>query len=198
MFLRDDAADRQLQRLTSKNQRGHSFHSWSSETTTASSKDGATGSSSDALLHALIRDLSFWDAIPPCSKSTSMFPSPLPQRPTSHDGYQNGQILKRGRSAATVSSSNSPERQTSNSRRNRDKSNRHESSARSKNNRGTISNSNEHTGWGQPLPTPQWKSTVDPTSGSTYWYDAVTRRTQWETVSFIIMFVFLRRHHQTE
>jgi hypothetical protein len=29
-----------------------------------------------------------------------------------------------------------------------------------------------------------WKSAVDPSSGRTYYYDAVTRQTQWEKVRF--------------
>jgi hypothetical protein len=36
-------------------------------------------------------------------------------------------------------------------------------------------------------PPPVWKSTVDPNTGRTYYYDLVTRRTQWEKVSHMQM-----------
>jgi hypothetical protein len=51
------------------------------------------------------------------------------------------------------------------------------------NSNATIENhyaNNGSEGWGRPQPV--WKSTVDPMTGRTYWYDAVTRRTQWDKV----------------
>jgi WW domain len=35
-------------------------------------------------------------------------------------------------------------------------------------------------------PEPQWKSTVDPVTGRTYYYHLVTRQTQWEKVSVFL------------
>ena len=220
MFLRDDAADRQLQRLTAnKNQHQDSIHSWSSGATTASTafkskEDGKalTGSNNnggDALLESLIRDLSFWDSIPPSSSTTATkwifsFPSPLPQRPLtkthstgSHSYYQHRQpqhqSLQRRRSSIETASSRDHRHYYSNNNRSRrvrdekyDRQNSSGSRERTTRSRGSITYDNRNEQIWQPLPSPQWKSTVDPTTGRTYWYDSVTRRTQWEKVRFNI------------
>jgi len=140
------------------------------------------------MIQALIRDLSFWDAIPPISEST--FPSPLPKRPENvgqlqrQAQHQSEPGLGRGRNASSRDPEGPEEhfqrlqkRRSSNSR-----SGQSSSSHGNLNSKGTIDDlSSSNSSWRQ-LPPPVWKAAVDPMTGRTYYYDSVTRRTQWEKV----------------
>lgn len=165
MFLiGNDVKDREKQL-----ERMGSVHSCSSFSTTSS---GNPVKPSNAMIKALIRDLSFWDAIPPSSGSDA-FPSPLPQRPiqplsssSRHPSFHQEQpqlMLKRGRNAREYSRQGS---------RDRLRNSGHGSSR----NKGTIED-HSNSAW---RPQPVWKAAQDPITGRTYYYDAVTRRTQWE------------------
>lgn len=170
MFLKSDGIDKQLERMAS---RGSSCRSWSSMSTANSSTTGNTVKPSNAMITALIRDLSFWDATP--STSTNAFPSPFPQKPhqqTNQPYHHAAQqhlcqpqpLLKRGRAV----SARDPSREYS----------RQHSSGSSHSNKGTIDDlNNTNYNW---KPQPVWKAAMDPMTGRTYYYDAVTRRTQWE------------------
>lgn len=155
MFLiNNDGADNHFQQLTSRD----SF--LSSDTlsmSTSSSTAGHPSRPQREMMKALIRDLSFWDAIPPADRKS--FPSPLPQKPRiqSLSSLENAEpprfMLQRGSSASL-----------------------HDSSRSGSGNKGTIEDQRS-SAW---HPQPVWKAAVDPTTGRTYYYDAVTRMTQWE------------------
>ncbi|CAB9516671.1 Cyclin [Seminavis robusta] len=165
MFLAEDGSrmGKQLVRMASK---ASSCRSWSSISTSASSTDLAASEPvpSTAMIQALIRDLSFWDLIPPVMVQDT-FPSPLPKRPLHMQSQQqqcNQPLLQRG------SSVREDRRRRSNERE------RPRGDGTSK---GTISDHNNNPNW---RPEPVWKTATDPMTGRTYYYDAVTRRTQWE------------------
>lgn len=166
MFLiGNDVKDREKQL-----ERMGSIHSCSSFSTTSSV--GNPAKPSNAMIKALIRDLSFWDAIPP-SSGADTFPSPLPQRPiqplssssrqSSFHQEQPQFMLKRGRNAREYNRQGS---------RDRLRNSGHGGSR----NKGTIED-HSNSAW---RPQPVWKAAQDPMTGRTYYYDAVTRRTQWE------------------
>ena len=52
------------------------------------------------------------------------------------------------------------------------------SSTRSRKNR----DGSDRYSWSDPLAKTTWKSAVDPTTGRTYYYDTVSRKTQWNKV----------------
>jgi WW domain len=154
MFLTDDGIlDKELNRMASK-------ESWSSASTSASSTDDPPSS---ATLQALIRDLSFWDAIPQAHDDFQFrFPSPLPQRP--QDERNKGSVVKRGGNEVPPKSRGSSQEREHSTK-----------------NKGTINDcQNNNSSW---RPQPVWKQAVDPMTGKTYYYDAITRQTQWEKVS---------------
>jgi WW domain len=153
MFLiNNDGAEKNFERLTSRD----SFRSYDTMST-SSSFAGNPAVPKHALIKALIRDLSFWDAIPPAD--CKAFPNPLPQKPriASLSSLQNADqpklMLRRGSSVSLQDSSRSSSKATIDDQKN--------------------------SGWN---PQPVWKAAVDPMTGRTYYYDAVTRRTQWEKV----------------
>lgn len=149
MFLINND-EKKLERLASRG----SVRSWDSMSTTTSS-----AVPSNTMIKALIRDLSFWDAIPPAGYDA--FPSPLPQKPPlSTQSLQQQQqhqeqpkfLLQRGRNVSVQDAS------------------RREHNRQGNSSRGTLDSRQQTV----------WKAAVDPMTGRTYYYDAVTRRTQWE------------------
>lgn len=153
MFLINND-EKKLDRLASRG----SVRSWDSMSTTTSS-----AVPSNTMIKALIRDLSFWDAIPPAGYDA--FPSPLPQKPPlSTQSLQQQQqhqeqpkfLLQRGRNVSVQDAS------------------RREHNRQGNSSRGTLDSRQQTV----------WKAAVDPMTGRTYYYDAVTRRTQWEKVCF--------------
>lgn len=56
------------------------------------------------------------------------------------------------------------------------------SSEGSESDRNTTKTSSEETELPAPPPETVWKAAVDPVSGRTYYYDAITRKSQWEKV----------------
>lgn len=171
MFLTDVEIEKRIMLAIEKDQ---SFRSCSTMSTGAhSSGEGelsssVEGGSPKAMMQALIRDLSFWDAIPPIQ----VVPQPLPQT---------------NQSSKRRSSSIQPERTSSSSSRQRKdyyrSVSREERNSTRSSSDATIENhyaNNGSAGWGRSQPA--WKSAVDPMTGRTYWYDAVTRRTQWDKV----------------
>ena len=143
-----------------------SLRSWDTASTASCSADHHATNPDAAMLKALIRDLSFWDALPPASFNA--FPSPLPKKPMksqSHGSLRRDQpqfLLQRVKSASSEDFGRQQRRRSSNASM-----------------KGTIS---EHSNY---YPQPVWKAAVDPTTGRTYYYDAVTRRTQWEKVCWM-------------
>jgi len=196
MFLRDDAADKQLLRLANKKEKavGNSIRSTSSTSTTASSSTPAKQVEvAEAMMQNLIRDLSFWDAIPLLEDSD--FLSLLPRRPSSRI-QQKREPSSSTRGSNRRSSHEEYDRQNNrqyydgqNSSGHGSDSRRRSSSSKSKS-QGTNDHFNpldKNAGVWQPLPAPIWKAAVDPISGRTYWYDSVSRRTQWEKVSTVLV-----------
>ena len=118
----------------------------------------ASNSSRDVpkrILSCLLHDLSFWDA------SSSQFDL--------HDSK-----LPRGRTRQQCPSSTASTTSTSiSSVGSRNTARHHERMQRQSS--GNCSTSDSHTG-------AIWKTAIDPLSGRTYYYDAITRRTQWHKV----------------
>ena len=106
-------------------------------------------------LSCLIHDLAFWNA------SSSQFDS--------HDSK-----LPRGRTRQQCLSSTASTTSTSiSSLGSRNSTRHHERTQRRSSD--NCSTSDSHTGV-------IWKTAIDPLSGRTYYYDAITRRTQWHKV----------------
>jgi hypothetical protein len=144
-----------------------------STTTTNKVASECTSPSSKAFVDSFVNELSFGGG-PVMSEAQLL-----------QEGQNQSETLRRSFSSSSdtvASSSSSSSKGRRSSRRNRDRSNPNISNNRSPGGEESVPQ--------EPL---NWKTAVDPVSGRTYFYDTVTRKTQWEkvrTLSIIECFDF--------
>ena len=166
MFLTEDESS---QRLKRSNEKQMSSRSCSTASTSSGDEIMPESGSPTALMRALIRDLAFEDALP----TTKALP--FPSEPQLQRGKRSSSVNSMGSSSRSQTYQYSSSTADSNSQ--------HRKSQREniRKNKATIDESRPFEGARGRQQT-VWKSAVDPMTGRTYWYDAITRRTQWDKV----------------
>jgi hypothetical protein len=143
-----------------------------SSPTTNKMASECTSPSSKAFVHSFVNELSFGSG--PIMSEAQLL----------REGQNQSETLRRSFSSSsdTAASSSSSSKRRNSSRRHKDRSSPSSSNNRSPRVEESV-----------PQEPANWKTAVDPVSGRTYFYDTLTRQTQWEkvrTVSIIERFDF--------